>query len=301
MNILVTGSGGLVGSALSHALAINGHKVISLGRSKLTETGPYWDPEKGILALDGEKNIDVVIHLAGAPIADGRWTPKKKHQILASRVKGTQLLAEFFARSATRPSLFISASAIGFYGNRGEEILDESSQNGSGFLAEVCKAWEEATAPVKKAGIRVVHIRLGMVLSAAGGALKKMIPAFKLGLGGAIGSGNQFMSWVSLDDVVDMIQFICAESSIRGPVNLVSPNPIRNREFTSTLGKVLHRPTFLTLPAIIARAGLGEMADQLLLASSRVMPAKLIEAGYTFHHPQLRDAFDSFFNQKLER
>ncbi len=296
MKVLVTGSSGLVGSALVESLAANGHLAIRLPRGS-SGNGPAWDPYAGTVDLEGAEDIDVVVHLAGENISDGRWNGAKKARIIDSRVKGTRLLAEFFAAADHKPRAIVSASAVGFYGDSGEMVVDESSEPGDGFLADVCKKWEEATAAAVQAGIRVVNIRLGVVLSAAGGALKKMLLPFKLGAGGVIGSGNQFMSWISIEDVIEAIQYAMVNDSLLGPVNLVSPNAVTNREFTQALGQALHRPTMFPMPAFAARLVFGEMADELLLAGTRTAPRKLMECGYEFRHPELTEALDNLLKK----
>jgi len=282
MKILVTGSSGFIGTALVKFLTAGGHSVISLPRSNFNPESPVWDMDNCIkdLAHNGEKYA--VVHLAGENIADGRWSEKKKNKILNSRVRGTKLLAEFFSQTEHKPTVIISASAVGFYGDRGAEILDESSKRGNGFLADVAA----------EAGIRVVNARFGIVLSSKGGALKKMLLPFKMGLGGVIGSGEQYMSWVSIDDAVAMIQHVISDESIHGPVNFVTPNSISNREFTKTLGSVLHRPTIFPLPAVVAQLVFGEMANELLLSGARVYPKILLESGYKFLHPDLSQALE---------
>jgi len=207
-------------------------------------------------------------------------------------VMGTKLLTEFFAASDYKPDIIVSASAVGVYGDRGEELVDETSGPGNGFVADVCKQWEGATASAVDAGIRVANVRFGVVLSTAGGALKKMLLPFRMGLGGVIGTGSQYMSWVSIDDVVGMIQYVIANDSLRGPINLVAPNAVNNREFTKTLGRVLHRPTIFPMPAFAARIAFGEMANELLLSSTRVLPKKLMDSDYTFRHPELGEALE---------
>ena len=269
MKVLITGSSGLIGSALIESLAANGHEVIRLLRKKFAEDSPVWDPENGVIDLADVRGIAAVVHLAGDNIAEGRWNSQKKGRILNSRVIGTKLLAEFFAASDHKPHIIVSASAVGVYGDRGEELVDETSGPGNGFLADVCKQWEGATASAVDAGIRVAKVRLGVVLSTAGGALKKMLLPFRMGLGGVIGTGKQYMSWVSIDDVVGIIQYVIANDAMRGPVNLVAPNAVSNREFTKTLGRVLHRPTIFPMPAFAARIAFGEMANELLLSSTR--------------------------------
>ncbi len=292
MKILVTGSSGFIGTALVKFLTAGGHSVISLPRSNFNPESPVWDMDNCIkdLAHNGEKYA--VVHLAGENIADGRWSEKKKNKILNSRVRGTKLLAEFFSQTERKPTVIISASAVGFYGDRGAEILDESSKRGNGFLADVCVNWEDAVNVAAEAGIRVVNARFGIVLSSKGGALKKMLLPFKMGLGGVIGSGEQYMSWLSIDDAVAMIQYVIANDSIHGYVNFVTQNTINNREFTKTLGRVLNRPTIFPLPVFAARLAFGEMADELLLSSTRVFPEKLVDSGYKFQHPDLSQALE---------
>ena len=291
MKVLITGSSGLIGSALIESLVANGHEVIRLLRKNLADDSPVWDPENGVIDLADVRDISAVVHLAGDNIAEGRWSSQKKGRIINSRVLGTKLLAKFFATSVHKPNIIVSASAVGFYGDRGEELVDETSGPGNGFVADVCKQWEGAMASAVAAGIRVAYVRFGVVLSPAGGALKKMLLPFKMGLGGVIGTGKQFMSWVSIEDVVGMIQYVIANDSMRGPVNFVAPNAVDNYEFTKTLGRVLHRPTIFPMPAFAARIAFGEMANELLLSSTRVLPKKLMDSGYQFCHPELEEAF----------
>ena len=298
MKVLITGSSGLVGSALTDFFVANGDEVIRLLRRSARADSPVWDPENGEIDLAGVRDIAAVVHLAGDNLAEGRWNDRKKNSILNSRVKGTQLLSEFFAATEHKPNVIVSASAVGYYGNRGEERVDEDSEPGKGFLADVCRQWEEATASAVDAGIRVANLRLGGILSAEGGALKKMLLPFRIGLGGVIGSGIQYMSWVSIDDVIGTIQHIIANESLCGPVNLVSPNSVSNREFTKTLGQVLNRPTIFPMPAFAARIAFGEMADELLLSSTRVIPKKLMDSGYEFRHPELGGAFEHLLNME---
>ena len=230
------------------------------------------------------------MHLAGENIAVRRWTPAQKARIRDSRVQGTRLLAQSLARLQQPPTVMVCASAIGFYGDRGEELLTEGSAPGSGFLTDTCRAWEAAAQPASEKDIRVVNLRLGVVLSPGGGALAKMLLPFRLGVGGKIGSGRQYMSWIEIDDVVGVIHYALTTDELRGPVNAVAPNPVTNREFTKTLGRVLSRPTIFPMPAFAARLAFGEMADELLLASTRVKPARLQNSGYYFRHPRLEDA-----------
>jgi uncharacterized protein (TIGR01777 family) len=231
-----------------------------------------------------------VVHLAGANIAAGRWTPARKAEIRDSRVEGTRSLCQALARLAHPPQVLASASAVGFYGDRGTETLTEESVAGTGFLPGVCQAWEAAAEPATRVGIRVVHLRFGMILSPAGGALRKMLLPFRLGGGGRVGSGAQFVSWIAIDDVLGAIEHVLREESLHGPVNVVAPESVTNAEFTRSLGRVLRRPTLIPLPAFAARLAFGEMADALLLASARVMPARLRASGYRFRFPELEGA-----------
>ncbi len=292
MKVLITGSSGLVGSALTDFFVANGDEVIRLMRRSAPADSPVWDPENGEIDLAGVRDISAVVHLAGDNLGEGRWNDRKKNSILNSRVKGTKLLSKYFAAIEPKPYVIMSASAVGYYGNRGEERVDESSEPGKGFLADVCRQWEEATASAVDAGIRVVNLRLGVVLSTRGGAIKKMLLPFRIGLGGVIGSGKQYMSWVSIDDVIGMIQHIIANEALCGPVNLVSPNSVSNREFTKTLGQVLNRPTIFPMPAFAARIAFGEMANELLLSGARVYPKILLESGYKFRYPNLSSALE---------
>ena len=292
MNVLVTGSSGLVGSALVTQLESDGHTVARLVRSRRGggEAQVLWDPQAGTIDSASLEGLDAVVHLAGESIAGGRWTAARKARILESRVKGTSLLAETLAGLRERPKVLVSASAVGYYGDRGEEALREENASGSGFLAGVCRQWEAAAAPAAQSGIRVVHPRFAMILSTAGGALQRLLLPFRLGLGGRLGSGRQFMSWIALDDAVGAICHALTHDDLQGPVNTASPTPVRNREFTTTLGRVLRRPTVFPLPAFAARLAFGQMADELLLASQRVEPAKLLAGGYQFGFPDLESA-----------
>jgi len=289
MKILVSGASGLIGSALIPALTAAGHGVQRLVRDRSRAGGGdlYWNPDGGQLDPEGLEPFDAVVHLAGENIAAGRWTAKQKDRILQSRAQGTRTIAEALAKLPAKSRTLVSASAIGFYGNRGDELLDESSRPGHDFLAEVCQAWEAATQPAAAAGVRVVNTRFGVVLSKQGGALKKMLLPFQLGLGGKIGSGQQYMSWVVLDDVVGAIVHCLSDPSLSGPFNVVAPHPVTNLDFTKTFGKVLARPTMFPMPAFAAKLAFGQMADELLLASQRVQPARLQAAGFTFKYPAL--------------
>ncbi|MBS1255135.1 MAG: Epimerase family protein [Deltaproteobacteria bacterium] len=292
MKVLITGSSGLIGAALTDSLEQEGHEVVRLWCRNFVKDSPDWNPENEIINLEKIRDINAVVHLAGENIADGRWSEKKKDRILSSRVKGTKLLAKYFAKADKKPEVFISASAVGYYGDRGEVIVDEASSAGRGFLADVCVQWEEASNAANEAGIRVANVRFGTVLSTAGGALKKMLLPFKLGAGGVIGSGEQYMSWISINDAVNIIQHILNNDSLRGPINAVTPNAVTNRLFTKTLGKALHRPTIFPLPASVARILFGEMADELLLSSIRIFPGKLVESGYKFQDNDLSESLD---------
>ncbi len=288
MRILVSGASGLIGAAFAQAALSAGHAVTPLTRTK-SPGSVLWDPSAGALSAAAVEGFEAVVHLAGENIAAGRWTSAQKRRILDSRVLGTQLLSSTLAKLQHRPSVLISASAIGFYGNCGDRVLTEDSPSGSDFLANVCREWERATEPAAKAGIRVVHLRTGIVLAREGGALKKMLLPFRMGVGGKIGSGRQYMSWIDLQDEVDVILHCITDASVHGPVNSVGPSPVTNSEFTAALGRVLGRPTIFPLPAFAARMVLGEMADALLLASQRVEPAKLTAAGFNFRHRNLED------------
>ena len=293
MKVLISGSSGLVGSALVRLLEGSGHEVVRLVRRTPDPgggTAANWDPAAGTIDAAALEGLDGVVHLAGENIAGGRWNQALKERIRSSRVDGTRLLAETLAGLDRPPQCLLSASAIGFYADRGDEQLDESSPVGAGFLADVCRAWESAAEPAREAGIRVVNLRIGVVLASDGGALKKMLLPFKLGLGGRVGSGRQWWSWIAIDDVVGAIQHALLTESLTGPLNLVAPNPATNLEFTKALGRVLRRPTVFPMPAFAARLALGEMADELLLASTRVDARRLTDSGYEFRCPGLDGA-----------
>ena len=290
LHVAVSGSSGLVGSNLIPLLTTGGHRITRLVRSEPGDGQVRWDPQAeqfDASALDG---VDAVVHLAGESIADGRWSDAVKQRIRDSRVNGTRLLCEGLARMKSPPRVLVCTSAIGFYGNRGDQLLTEKISVGEGFLAEVVRDWEQATEPAAAAGIRVVSLRTGIVLSPAGGALAKMLTPFKLGAGGRIGSGKQYWSWISIDDLIGSIHHALMTDALVGPINAVAPQPVTNREFTNTLGRVLRRPTLVPMPATAARLALGEMADELLLASARVEPRRLLETDYPFRHPQLEQA-----------
>lgn len=289
--ILVTGASGLIGSRLTQALEAVGHTVLKAVRRQVqNDREVRWVPERHEIDAARLEGIDAVVHLAGANIAGQRWSDSYKQEIRESRVKGTRLIAETLAKLSNKPRVFVCASAIGYYGDRGDETLTEQAPPGTGFLPEVCVAWENACQPARDAGLRTVNTRIGVVLSKEGGALKSMLLPFKLGLGGVVGSGRQYFSWMALDDIVGALQFALQNESLSGPVNLVAPQPVTNRVYTKTLGDVLGRPTVFPLPAFAARIALGEMADELLLASTRVLPAKLTEAGFKHAYPDLEGA-----------
>jgi uncharacterized protein len=292
MIIAVTGSTGMVGSALVPALERDGHLVRRMVRREVrhAEREIHWDPAAGRIDSQELNGVDSVVHLAGEGIAEHRWSDDFKRKILESRRQGTGLLCTALAGLDMKPSVLVSASATGYYGNRGDETVDESSPSGSGFLAEVCREWEAATQSARDAGIRVVNLRIGPVLSAEGGALAKMLPPFRAGLGGVVGSGKQYLSWIALDDLAAVIQFALKTAQLSGPVNAVTPGAVTNFEFTKTLGKVLGRPTIFPMPAFAARLAFGEMADEMLLGGVRVEPRALTAAGFEFAYPQLEPA-----------
>lgn len=292
MKILISGSHGLVGSALITSLELKEHDSYRLVRRppRAESAEIEWSPDRYSIAMARLEGFDAVVHLAGESIAGGRWTEEKKRRIRESRVQGTKLLSESFVQLSQPPKTFISASAIGYYGDRDDEVLTESSAPGNDFLAKVGVEWEKATEAAAQKGIRVVILRFGIILDSKGGALAKMLPPFRMGVGGKIGTGKQWMSWIALDDVIGVINLVLANDSLAGPINVVAQNPVRNAEFTKTLGKVLSRPTFFPVPAFGARLAFGEMADALLLSSQRVEPTRLKEAGYTFQFPELEGA-----------
>ena len=291
MRILVTGASGFIGTALVSRLKEHGHDVVPLRRTFAgSESGPTWDLECGRVHLDPAFPLDAVVHLAGENIAQ-RWTARAKRRIRDSRVTATRLLSEALARMAQPPRALVSASATGFYGDRGAEVLDERSGPGHGFLAEVCQGWEAAIAPAWQRGIRVVHLRLGIVLARQGGALARMLPLFRLGLGGRLGSGQQYWSWVTLEDMLRVVDLALRDDRLSGAVNTVAPEAITNACFTVALCRALHRPALLPMPALLVRTVLGEMGQQALLASCRVRPTRLLEAGFSFRFPDLDAAF----------
>jgi uncharacterized protein (TIGR01777 family) len=291
MRIAVSGASGLVGTALTTAVESDGHAVLRLVRGAAASADSVaWDPERATIDAAKLDGVDAVVHLAGEGIAAKRWSDEQKRRIRDSRVKGTRLVAETLAKLPRKPSALVCASAVGFYGPRGDEELDESSASGEGFLAEVCRAWEASADPARDAGIRVVHARFGVVLSAKGGALAKMLTPFILGVGGRLGSGRQWMSWIAIDDVVGALRHAVSTPALVGPVNAVAPNPVTNAEFTRALGDALGRPTIFPMPAFAARLAFGEMADELLLTGQRVAPTRLVATGFEFRDPTLSGA-----------
>ena len=293
MRVLISGASGLIGSALAENLRADGHEVTRLVRKAAGPGDVAWDPEHGRLDEAGVSGHDAVVHLAGEGIGDHRWTEEHKRRVRDSRLKGTTLLAEALAKADEKPAVWISGSAVGYYGDRGDEPLNEESAAGTGFLADLVVEWEAATAAAEEAGIRVVHLRTGIVMSPRGGALKPLLSLFKVGLGGKLGSGRQYMSWISIDDEVGAIRHAIATDSLTAAVNATAPKPVTNAEFTKTLARAVHRPAFFTVPkaALAVRFG-GEAADEMLLAGQRVLPAKLEATGYEFRHRELAGAFD---------
>jgi uncharacterized protein (TIGR01777 family) len=299
VKVAVTGSHGLIGSALVPALQAAGHDVVRLVRQAPAVGEVRWDPDTGDIDAAGLQGIDAAVHLAGVGIGDRRWSEEHKGAVLDSRVKGTTLLSRTLSSLSPKPAVLVSASAIGFYGDRGDEVLTESSPPGAGFLTEVCERWEAATAPAEDAGIRVAHLRTGLVLSPAGGALKQMLLPFRLGAGGRIGSGRQWWSWITIDDEVGAILHVLADGALGGPVNLTAPNPVTNAEFTRTLGRVLGRPTLLPTPTIALKALFGgEAVEEMFLGGQRVEPEKLHASGYRFGQRDLEPALRALLHNR---
>ena len=289
LHLVITGAGGLIGSALVPRLAADGHRITRVTRGPAGPGEISWDPGRGILDLHQLGRVNGVIHLAGENIGS-RWTATSKRRILQSRTLGTGLLSQALSRLQPPPEVLISASAVGIYGDRGNELLTESSAPGNpdqDFLVRVCLEWEAAAEPAREAGIRVVHPRFGVVLGPEGGALAKLLPPFRLGLGGPQGHGYQWMSWIAIDDVVGAVRHLVEDRQLRGPVNVTAPGAVVNRHFMQILGRVIHRPTLVRVPAAALLLGLGEMAQHTVLASDRVHPAKLLQSGYRFEYPDL--------------
>jgi uncharacterized protein (TIGR01777 family) len=293
MQVLVTGATGFLGSHLVPFLSEKGCTIQRITRSPSHEGDVAWNPARNEIDTTALHPPEAVVHLAGENIAEGRWTDAKKQRIRDSRVKGTKLLSETLARHPHRPRVFVSASAVGYYGDRGEQVLTEESGSGEGFLADVCRQWEAATQPAVQVGIRTVCLRNGLVLAADGGALSKMLRIFRLGLGGSVGSGQQYWSWISITDWLHTILQCFATETLAGPVNATAPHPVQNLEFTDALGRALKRPTLIPVPEFAARLALGEMADEMLFASARVMPARLQTSGYEFTQATLEEALQN--------
>lgn len=291
MKILISGASGLVGKTLIPELEKDGHEILTLVRKDAKNTNEVeWNPEKEIKEISKLEGVECVIHLAGENVGEGRWTEEKKKRILDSRVVGTKVLCDALLKLNKLPKTFISASAIGIYGNRGEEILTEESAFGEDFLAHVCIEWEKASGRLKETNIRLVHARIGVILSKKGGALEKILTPFKFGIGGKMGKGNQFMSWIAMDDVIEIIKLLISDEQISGAVNLTAPNPVTNAEFTEIIGNVLSKPTFFTVPKFALNIAFGEMADMTVLTSQRIIPKRLQNARYEFLYPTLEPA-----------
>ncbi len=293
MRIAVTGSSGLIGTTLVQALLRDGHDILRLVRARPTGRGAaYWDPANGVLDPAVLRGVDAVVNLSGKNIGDGRWTTSNKRQLRASRVDSTRLLAETMAALGPDegPGTLVSMAGVNYYGSRNDELLPESATPGTGFMAELSQAWETAADPARAGGIRVVHVRGGIVLSPEGGALAQLLPLFRFGVGGRLGNGRQWWSWIGVDDLVGLIRYALDQPRLSGPVNGVAPEPVTNAEFTAVLARVLHRPAVLPAPAAALRLIVGELADELLLASIRAVPERALAAGYRFRHPELEGA-----------
>jgi uncharacterized protein (TIGR01777 family) len=290
MKIAIAGASGLIGSAFLASVEDEGAEVTRMVRGSPKAGEIEWHPNQDAIEPTKLEGFEAIVNLAGENVAEGRWTDEKKKKIHDSRVHGTHLISEAIAKVVNKPRVFLCASATGIYGDRPEETLHEHSESGGGFLAGVCREWEKATEPAAKAGVRVVNLRFGPVLAPHGGMMEKMLTPFRMGLGGKIGSGKQYISWVAIDDVVGAMKLALQDESIRGPLNVVSPNPVTNEEFTKALGDALSRPTVMAVPAFAARLAFGEMADEMLLASQRVIPKRLKDARFNFQYPNLVDA-----------
>ena len=294
MRIGVTGASGFLGQRLVPALQAAGHQIVRIGRG--ADSDVRWNPSAGVLDAAGCAGIDAFVHLAGANVGE-RWTPTHRREIRDSRVLGTALIARTAAALSPRPRVLVCASAVGIYGNAGDVVLDEASPSGNDFLADVGRAWEAAADPARQAGIRTVHLRFGVVLSRRGGALARMLPVFRLGGGGRLASGCQWMSWISMEDAVGVVQFALTHETLVGAVNAVAPSPVTNTEFTKTLARVVHRPALFPVPAFALNLMFGEMAQGTLLASQRVVPRQLLAAGYAFRHATLEPALRAAVNE----
>ena len=286
MNILISGSSGFIGSAIAPYLQSRGHTILRLVRDH-SQPGIFWDPGQGVIDLPADVNIDAVINLSGDNIAAGRWTKQKKEEILSSRIDSTLLLARTIARLNPHPKVFLSSSGIGFYGDCGNFTVDETSPAGRGFLVDVSRDWEAATMAARQAGIRVACLRISLVLGSEGGILRRLLPLFKAGLGPVLGSGNQYMSWIAMDDFSAAVEYLLSNRLLSGPVNLCAPNPVTNCEFTKTLNHILKRPTLFRMPSFMLNAMLGEMGKEELLYSTRAVPKKLTSSGFAFRYPDI--------------
>lgn len=292
LTVAITGASGLIGQNLTHFLTTGGHRVVSLVRDsrKLGNDAIYWNPATGEIDAARLEGVDAVVHLAGTSIASGRWTDDRKRSILTSRTQGTELIARTLAAAKSGPRVLVSASAVGYYGDRGSESIDESAKPGSGFLADVCRSWEQATAGAQRAGVRVVHLRTGVALSPAGGALGQMLLPFKLGVGGRLGSGQQYLSWIDVDDLIALIVHAIYTDSLSGPVNATAPHPVTNATFTSALGRSLGRPTIVPVPAFAVKAIFGQLGTEALLWGQRVHPVKATKSGFRFFYEGVEES-----------
>ncbi|MFH2044138.1 MAG: TIGR01777 family oxidoreductase [Pseudomonadota bacterium] len=290
MDILITGASGFIGSALLPYLSAKGHRIFKLERGKKPESGLYWDIENNIIELPDKISFNAVIHLAGENVGDSRWTAKKKERILSSRIEGTHLISKTIASLDPKPQVMLSSSGIGIYGDQGKQIVTEATSPGKGFLADVCKKWEAETQLAEDAGIRVAHLRIAPVLSLKGGIIKRLLPFFKLGLGASMGPGTQYLSWIVMSDLMDAMDFILHNNSIKGAVNLCTPNPVTNYQFAKILGKVINRPAVLNLPGPVLKILFGQMAEEELLFSNQAIPERLINTDLKFAYPDLEKA-----------
>jgi hypothetical protein len=292
LTVAITGASGLIGGSLTHFLTTGGHRVVRLVRDsrEVGEGAIYWNPATGEIDREGLSDADAVVHLAGVNLASGRWTDDRKRAILESRVKGTELIARTLADLRDGPRVLVSQSAVGYYGDRGKEVLDESASSGKGFLAEVCRTWEGATVAAERSGVRVVRVRTGPVITPAGGALGKMLLPFQVGVGGRVGSGKQYFSWIDLDDLLGLLYHLLYDDSLRGAVNATAPNPVTNATFSAALGRTLGRPTVIPVPPLVVKAALGQLGTEALLWGQRVLPKKVTEAGFTFFYEGVEDS-----------